>query len=97
MTNKRSGNTLWGQGKNFLKYHLHIALYSYFWFGLFVCGLLAPPQRVAALESDLISQGWHLSVLSVCLILPVPVIYILRMRSGAAGTGKPETGEQGDA
>ena len=64
----------------FLKYHLHIALYAYFWFGLFVCGLVAPPERVAVLETDLISKGWHLSVLSVILILPVPILYIVRMR-----------------
>jgi len=95
MTDIRTGSIWWRKGKDFVKFHLHITLYTYFWFGLFLCGLLAPAQRVAALESDLISRGWHLSVLSVFLILPVPVIYILRMRNRAAGLGKPGTSEQG--
>jgi hypothetical protein len=65
---------------HFLKYHLHIALYTYFWSGLFVCGLLAPPDRVAALDTRIVSQGWQLSLISVFLILPVPVLYVIRMR-----------------
>ena len=64
---------------DFMKYHLHIALYTYFWFGLFVCGLVAPSDRIAALETDLISEGWHLSLISVFLILPVPIIYFIRI------------------
>jgi len=69
-----------GKLKYFLKYHLHIALYTYFWFGLFICGLAAPTFRVAQLKSNLISKGWHLSLISAILILPVPIIYIVRMR-----------------
>jgi len=72
---RRSGNRV----TRFLKVHLHIALYTYFWFGLFVCGLVAPSDRVAALETDLISEGWHLSLISVFLILPVPILYLIRM------------------
>ena len=71
---RRSGNSV----TRFLKVHLHAVLYTYFWFGLFVCGLVAPSDRVAALETDLISEGWHLSLISVFLILPVPVLYLLR-------------------
>ncbi|MDP8255340.1 MAG: hypothetical protein P9M14_06290 [Candidatus Alcyoniella australis] len=67
----------------FLKYHLHVALYTYFWFGLFVCGLLAPDDRIRALDTNLISHGWHLSLLSMLLVLPVPIIYLLRMRRPA--------------
>jgi len=78
-TRKKNGGL-----KRFLKYHLHVALYTYFWFGLFVCGLVAPPDRVAALETDLISKGWHLSILSLVLILPVPIIYCIRMRKVSA-------------
>ena len=63
-----------------LKNHLHVLLYTYFWFGLFVCGLSAPDQRVAELHSSLVTKGWHLSLLSLVLVLPVPVIYWLRMR-----------------
>jgi len=74
---------------NFLRYHLHIVLYSYFWFGLFVCGLAAPDDRVAQLESVVITKGWHLSALSLVLILPVPILYCLRMwRAGAGSSGK---------
>jgi hypothetical protein len=69
---------------HFLKYHLHIALYAYFGFGLFVCGLVAPPDRVAGLETHLISKGWHLSLMSLFLILPVPIGYLVRMRRGSS-------------
>ncbi|MBU2488446.1 MAG: hypothetical protein KKA60_03550 [Proteobacteria bacterium] len=65
-----------------LKYHLHVILYVYFWFGLFVCGLAAPDGRVEELGSGLISRGWHLSLLSVVLVLPIPILYAWRMRKG---------------
>jgi hypothetical protein len=71
--------------KNLLKYHFHIILYTYFWFGLFICGLLAPEERVAELGSIVITKGWHLSLLSVILILPVPIIYYIRIRSKRNG------------
>jgi len=64
----------------FLKKHFHIILYSYFWFGLFICGLAAPDNRVALLESMIITKGWHISLLSLILILPVPIFYFWRMR-----------------
>lgn len=66
--------------KHLLKYHLHILLYAYFWVGLFVCGLFAPEDRVRALDSALVTKGWHLSLLSVLLVLPVPILYYLRLR-----------------
>lgn len=66
--------------KHFLKYHLHIVLFAYFWLGLFVCGLLAPEARVLELGSSVITKGWHLSLMSLVLILPVPIIYYFRMR-----------------
>lgn len=65
--------------KDFLQYHLHIVLYTYFWFGLLICGLTAPDERVAQLQSEVITKGWHLSLLSLVLILPVPVLYGIRM------------------
>jgi hypothetical protein len=74
-------DTLIAKIKEVLKYHFHIVLYTYFWFGLFVCGLAAPPERVAKLGSSVITQGWHLSLLSLVLILPVPVLYYLRVRT----------------
>lgn len=65
-----------------LKYHFHAILYFYVWFGLFVCGLAAPADRVAKLGSSLITQGWHLSLLSTILVLPWPLIYVLRFKLG---------------
>lgn len=76
-------NNFIGKLKDFAKYHLHIALYSYFWFGLFVCGLAAPQERIAELHSSVITSGLRLSLLSVVLILPAPIIYYLRMRRDA--------------
>ena len=54
--------------------------YGWFWFGMFLCGILAPAERVTALESGVITQGWHLSLLSVLFGLPVLVLYWWRMR-----------------
>jgi len=65
-----------------LKYHFHAILYFYVWFGLLVCGLAAPADRVAKLGSSLITQGWHLSLLSTILVLPWPLIYVLRFKLG---------------
>ena len=60
--------------------HFAIVLYSWFFFGMFLCGLLAPPERVAELGSGLISAGWHLSVLALALALPVLAIYRRRLQ-----------------
>lgn len=65
----------------FLKYHFHALLFFYVWFGLFVCGLAAPPQRVAGLGSGLVTRGWHLSLLSVFVVLPWPILYVIRFLS----------------
>lgn len=68
----------WKKVVYLVKYHFHALLYFYIWFGLFVCGLTAPEQRVAELGSSIIRQGWHLSVLSCLLVLPWPVFYLIR-------------------
>lgn len=86
--------------KDFLRYHLHIVLYSYFWFGLFICGLAAPDERVAELQSGAITKGWHLSLLSMVLILPVPIIYFFRLRrpsSKPPAASKPRSRNQNAA
>jgi hypothetical protein len=70
---------------NLFKNHLHIILYTYFWLGLFVCGLAAPDDRMAALGSRFITNGWQLSVMSVILVLPVPVVYVLRRKKARPG------------
>ena len=54
-------------------------LYGWFFFGMFLSGFLAPLERVQGLESGLVSEGWHLSVLAALLGTPVLVAYWLRM------------------
>ncbi|MFA6034464.1 MAG: hypothetical protein WC889_16305 [Myxococcota bacterium] len=63
-----------------VRYHLHAMLFFYVWLGLFVCGLVAPDERVAGLGSSVVTRGWHLSLLSVLLVLPWPVLYAIRFR-----------------
>ena len=60
-----------------LKNHLHVVLYFYFWLGIFIGGIFAPQDRVEMLNSNVIKEGWHLSLLSIILIFPVFVIYYL--------------------
>ena len=62
-----------------IKRHLPALLYGWFFFGMFLSGFLAPLERVQGLESGLVSQGWHLSVLAALLGTPVLVAYWLRM------------------
>ena len=66
--------------RNILRDHLHAILFSYFWLGLFVGGLVAPVERVLQLESNWLTQGWQLTFLSLVLVLPAPIVYIYRMR-----------------
>ena len=61
-----------------IKYHFHVILFFYVWFGIFVCGLVAPQDRVAELGSSIITMGWHISALSILFILPWPVLYVIR-------------------
>ncbi len=63
-----------------VKYHFHVILFSYVWFGIFVCGLAAPTDRVADLGSGIITQGWHLSLMSIFIVLPWPIIYVIRFK-----------------
>jgi len=63
-----------------LTLHLPVLLYGWFWLGMFLCGLLAPADRVLGLESALVREGWHLSVMSCVLGLPVLVLYAWRLR-----------------
>ena len=59
--------------------HFPVLLLGWFWFGMFLCGFLAPPHRVAELQSSLVSEGWHLSVMACVLGGPVLIAYWLRM------------------
>jgi len=60
--------------------HFHIVLYFYFWLGIFIGGLIAPKERIDMLNSSIITEGWHISLLSLLLICPVFVIYYFRVR-----------------
>jgi hypothetical protein len=71
--------------------HGPVVLYAWFWFGMFLCGLLAPPERVAGLDSALVSEGWHLSLMSCVLGLPVLLLYRRRMAA------EPAAGESSDS
>jgi len=65
--------------QHWLKRHFPIILFGWFWLGLILCALLAPSDRVLMLKSGLITQGWHLAVLSV--VLSTPVIWLYWRRS----------------
>ena len=60
--------------------HLPALLYGWFFFGMFLCGFLAPDQRVASLESGLITEGWHLSLMAAAFGTPVLLAYAWRSR-----------------
>lgn len=69
-----------GPPLEWLQLHLPIVLFAWFWFGMFLCGLLAPAERVSALDSAVLSEGWHISLLCVLLGVPVVVLYWRRLR-----------------
>ena len=64
---------------SWLMTHLPALLYGWFWVGMVLCGLLAPADRVAALDSALVQEGWHLSVMACVLGAPPLIAYWLRM------------------
>ena len=63
----------------FLVKHTAILLYAGFWISLASYGLSAPPERVALLESGVVSEGWHLTVMAVLFGGPVLGLYVWRM------------------
>ncbi len=65
--------------KAWLSRHFPALLYGWFFFGLFLCGLLAPQERVRELESGLVSEGWHLSLMALVFGGTVLGAYWLRM------------------
>jgi len=62
------------QASSWMQQHLPALLFAWFWFGMFLCGLLAPPDRVADLGSVVLREGWHISLM--CLLLGFPVVYL---------------------
>lgn len=67
----------WG----WVKVHLPALLYGWFWIGLATSGLFAPRERVLALESTLITEGWHLTALALCFGGITLGVYIWRLHS----------------
>ena len=65
---------------DFLRRHGHALLYAGFWLSLGGYGLVAPPERVAALGSAVVTQGWQLSLMAILFGGPVQALYVLRMR-----------------
>ena len=67
-SNAKENRVMW------IKNYLPVLLFAWFWIGMIVCGLLAPHERVQDLESSIITEGWHLSVMAAifgCLtVLP---------------------------
>ena len=63
-----------------LNAHLPALLFGWFWLGLIVTGLLAPPDRVAELGDGLFTQGWHLSALGALLGGVTLGAYMVRLR-----------------
>lgn len=68
---------------SFLIKHAAILLYAGFWISLSGYGLLAPPERVRLLESGLVTQGWHLSLMALSFGAPVIVGYVFAMSRAA--------------
>ena len=67
--------------KKWLETHTHVLIYASFWLGLALYGLAAPPERVALLDSALVTEGWHLSAMAAGMGLPVLWLYWRRFAS----------------
>jgi hypothetical protein len=59
--------------------HLPALLYGWFWFGLILSGLLAPDDRIELLDSRLITEGWHLSLMAAVFGVFTLGLYWLRV------------------
>lgn len=62
-----------------IKRHFPALLFGWFWFGMVLCGLLAPADRVAHLESNLVTEGWHLSLMSFVFGAVIMSAYVVRV------------------
>ena len=67
------------QKMSMLVTHLPAILFGWFFFGMFLCGFLAPQHRVAELESTVITEGWHLSAMACLFGIPILSAYWLRV------------------
>ncbi len=79
MSESSSANTPAPGPGSWVMLHLPALLYGWFWVVMILCGLLAPSDRVLALDSALVQEGWHLSVMACVLGAPPLVAYWLRM------------------
>ena len=75
MSSKKTKTKKW----IWLKRHFPALLLAWFWLGMVLCGLLAPPDRVAMLESELVHHGWQLSLMSFVFGGTVMSAYVLRV------------------
>jgi hypothetical protein len=62
-----------------LKRYLPALLYGWFWFGMLLSALVAPQDRVDGLESSLVTEGWHLSMMAGLFGGVILLVYWLRV------------------
>ena len=65
---------------SWIQRHFSAILYGWFFTGLAVSGLFAPSDRVAELNSDWVTQGWHLSMMALVFGSVTLGLYAWRMR-----------------
>ena len=78
--------------RQWLLRHLPVLLYGWFWFGMVLCGFLAPADRVQGLESTLITEGWHLSLMAGIFSAIIFVFYWWRT---SRPNKRPNIGQHG--
>ena len=77
--NTESSHTTNSKPLHWIELHFPMILYIWFWFGLIVCAFFAPADRVLMLNSQMITKGWHLIVLSFILSSPIIWLYWKRV------------------
>ena len=64
---------------HWIELHFPIILYTWFWFGLILCAVFTPEERVLMLKSQVITKGWDLILVSVILSTPIFWMYWKRV------------------
>ena len=59
--------------------HFPFVIYVFVWFGIFVGGIFAPGEAVQVLKSNIITEGYHISLYSCIIMFPFMVFYLLRI------------------
>ena len=60
--------------------HLPVALYSFFWAGIFIGGIFAPQERIDLLDSSYLTKGYQISIISCILMWPFIIAYFIRFK-----------------